>query len=129
MPAHDTISQAAASTAAPEAAGKENVFDLGFGFLGNHHSIDFMPFGKVSLPYLFFDNGSFHYFGGEESLVASGQYTTDMSKETSPIGEKGKAVRKDGTPIGLDLSITSNLLFLLLGTIVTFLVVRTAAAK
>lgn len=113
------------------AAETPNFFNEVYGFLGNHHSIDFMPVGKISLPYMFFDNGSFHVYPGEESLNASGQYTTDMRAETSPIGEKGAAVRNDGkfTPVGFDLSITSNLMFLLLGAFMTYVVVRTAASQ
>src|SRR5207249_1187189 len=130
-----------------EAAAKPNVFSEVFGFLGNHHSIDFMPIGKVSLPYMFFDNGSFHYFSSEEALTASGQYTTETSpteevrkqKEASPVGEKGGArglqVIKDSKgnleyrKVDFDFSITSNLCFLLLGTLFTFLIVRVAASK
>jgi F-type H+-transporting ATPase subunit a len=120
----------AAIPAGAEAA-KPNVFSEVFGFLGNHHSVSLMPLGKLSLPYMFFDNGSFHYFASEEALDHSGQYLADMRAEASPIGEKGKAVRNDGkfTPVGFDFSITSNLFFLLLGTLLTFLIVRTAAAK
>ncbi|MDP4199754.1 MAG: F0F1 ATP synthase subunit A [Bacteroidota bacterium] len=134
MEGQDTIALTSSQTAPAEAA-KPNFFNEGFGFLGNHHTLDFtldagpVHFGKVPLPYMFFDQGSFHYFGSESSLVSTGVYTTDMSKEASPIGEKGKAIRKDGHPIGLDLSITSNLFFLLFGTLITLVVLRTAASK
>src|SRR5947209_19273450 len=131
MPAQDTLTQAAGTAheapaaSVPAAPATPNVFGEGFVLLGNHHSIDFMPFGKLSLPYMFFDNGSFHYFSNEETLSASGQYIGDNRAENSPIGEKGAAVRNDGkfTPVGLDLSITSNLVFLLLVTLITFFVV------
>ena len=134
--AHEATAEAHAETHA-NAAGHEgaegpvNYFNEVYGFLGNHHSIDFMPIGHVGLPYMFFDNGSFHFYANEEALKESGRYVADMRAEASPIGEKGAAVRNDGkfTPVGFDLSITSNLMFLLLGTFLTFLLVRAAASK
>src|ERR1043165_3060757 len=93
MPAtHEGATESHAASQHEGAAGETpNYFNEVYGFLGNHHSIDFMPIGKVSLPYMFFDNGSFHYYSGEEALNESGQYMADMRAEVSPIGEIGRA--------------------------------------
>jgi F-type H+-transporting ATPase subunit a len=114
-----------------------------FGFLGNHHELDFttdvgpIHLGKVPLPYLFWDQGSFHVFGGEESLKESGVYTvntdpridTAQTLKSSPLAEKGRVVRLDKQHIPLDLSVTSNLFFMVFAAIVVFVVLRIAAAK
>src|SRR5437773_2501691 len=125
MPAHDSLQtihepQATSATALPEGGAKENVFNQVFGFLGNHHELDFMPLGKVPLPYIFFDQGTLHVYGNPEALKESGVYTVNTDErldtlkviEASPTAEKGRAARLDKKPIGLDLSITSNLFFL-----------------
>ncbi|HEY3874259.1 MAG TPA: F0F1 ATP synthase subunit A [Candidatus Kapabacteria bacterium] len=110
----------ASATAIPQGAAKPNYFNEGFRELGNHHTVDFMPFGELPLPYIFFDHGSLHVYASVESLKESGVYTTNVDPKfdpqqligTSPLTEKGAALRIDGKPIGLDLSITSNLFFL-----------------
>ncbi len=152
MDGQDTTALALAQSVPAEAASttmpaKPNVFNEVFGFLGNHHSLDFMPLGKVPLPYMFFDNGSFHYFGSEASLQASGKYTSESSpdelirkgKEASPIGEKGNARRletiKDSKgnveykKVDFDLSITSNMFFLALAAVILTVILRISAAK
>ncbi len=128
MAATDTLTQSASPAAGAEAA-KPNVFNEMFGFLGNHHSIDAMPFGKISLPYLFWDQGSFHVFGNEEAVMQSGTYTVNNANEASPIAEKGGVLRKDGSSVGLDLSMTSNMVFLLVAAIVLFVILRISAMK
>jgi F-type H+-transporting ATPase subunit a len=141
MAATDTLTQAASP--APVEAAKPNVFNEGFGFLGNHHELDFttdlgpIHLGKVSLPYIFWDHGSFHVFSGEESLKESGVYTvntdpridTAQTVKSSPLAEKGKAVRLDKQSIPLDLSITSNLFFMGFAMVVLVIVLRIAAAS
>src|SRR5947209_7386724 len=104
MPAQDTLTHAAAASAgtAPEAP-TENVFNQVFANLGNHHEIDFMPIGKVPLPYIFVDQGNLHVFSGMESLKESGIYTVNtdprvdklQTVEASPIAEKGSVARLD----------------------------------
>lgn len=130
MEAKDSVVQAA-SGAGQEAPAQPNVFNEMFGFLGNHHSLDFTPFGKVQLPYMFWDNGSFHVFGSEHALEESGVYTVnrDEKTEASPTAEKGKIERLDKKHIGLDLSITSNLFFLMLASLILVIVLRISAMK
>ncbi len=127
MAATDTLTQAASP--APVEAAKPNIFNEMFGFLGNHHSVDVMPFGQIPLPYLFWDQGSFHAFPSQRAVLQSSLYTVDNTKESSPLAEKGGVLRKDGKPIGLDLSITSNLFFLFFAAVMLFIVLRVAAAK
>ena len=132
-----TDSLTTAPNQAAEAPAKPNVFNEMFGFLGNHHSIDVMPLGKIPLPYIFFDQGTLHAYGSKETLVESGIYTINTDSridtfqriEASPIAEKGRPVRLDHKPIGLDLSMTSNLFFLLLASFVLFIILRIAAMK
>ena len=126
-----TATPAMADTAQP------NVFSQMFGFLGNHHAVDINPFGEIPLPYIFFDQGKLHVYGNSESLQESGVYTTNTDKrfdtlgtiQASPLAEKGSVVRLDHKPIGLDLSITSNLFFLAFAAVVLFIVLRIAASK
>src|SRR5581483_1504110 len=134
-----TASQAAAPTApvaaAPEA--KTNFFSEGFKTLGNHHVVDVMPFGEIPLPYIFVDHGSFHYYASAESLKESGIYSTNTDPkfdpehtiETSPLAEKGSVVRLDHKPIGLDLSVTSNLFFLGFAGLLLAIFATIAASK
>ncbi len=123
--------------AATSEAVKPNFFSEGFRELGNHHSVNFMPFGEMPLPYIFFDQGSLHYYASQESLMQSGIYTTNVDPKfdpqhliaTSPLAEKGAALRLDGKPIGLDLSITSNLFFLAFAGVMLAIIARIAASR
>jgi F-type H+-transporting ATPase subunit a len=136
MAADTTLAQPLATTA-PQEAAKPNFFSEGFKELGNHHTVDFTPFGELPLPYIFFDQGSLHMYASAESLKESGVYTTNVDPkfdpqhliETSPLAEKGAALRLDGKPIGFDLSITSNLFFLGFAALMLVIVLRIAASK
>ncbi len=146
MAADTTLAQTPA-TAAPQEAVKENFFSEGFRELGNHHTVNFMPIGELPLPYIFFDQGSLHVYASAESMKESGVYTTNLDPkldslrisrsqpdsktiETSPLAEKGSAVRAvDGKPVGLDLSITSNLFFLGFAALMLVIVLRIAGSK
>ncbi len=135
--AADTTLAPAPTTAASTEAAKPNFFNEGFRELGNHHTVNFMPFGELPLPYIFFDQGSLHVYASSESLKESGVYTTNVDAkfdpqhliETSPLAEKGAALRVDGKPIGLDLSITSNLFFLGFAAVMLVIVLRIAGSK
>ena len=137
MAADTTLAQTSSAASAAPAAGQVNYFDQMFGNLGNHHEVDFSPIGNIPLPYIFFDQGTLHVYGTEESLKESGIYTTNIDPRfdpnhtvaTSPLTEKGAVVRVDHKPIGLDLSITSNLFFLAFAGIVLAILLRAAASK
>ena len=88
--------------------------------LGDHHSLQFKPFAEVPLPYFFWDQDGFHSFSGEKAVEESGTYEVNAT---------GKASRKDGKSIGLDMSITSNVFFLSLAAVILFIVLRISAAK
>src|ERR1700733_5537651 len=98
MPTTDSLTTA--PNQAAEAPAKPNVFNEMFGYLGNPHSIDVMPLGKIPLPYFFWDQGSFHEFGSEEAVLQSGTYKVNDANEASPIAEKGGILRKDGSHVG-----------------------------
>lgn len=137
MAATDTLTQTTIPSSAAADSAQPNFFSQMFANLGNHHEVDFSPIGKLPLPYIFFDQGSLHLYGSTESLQESGIYTTNIDKQfdpsktiiSSPLTEKGSVMRIDKKPIGLDLSITSNLFFLGFAAVVLFVVLRTAAAK
>ena len=97
MAADTTLAQVPTS-AAPQEAAKPNFFSEGFKTLGNHHVVDVMPFGEIPLPYIFFDQGSLHYYSSVDALKETGIYTTNTDPkfdpqhliETSPLAEKGR---------------------------------------
>lgn len=139
MAISDTLTQTSGTPAAAQSASpaQPNYFDQMFGNLGNHHEVDFSPIGKIPLPYIFFDHGTLHVYGTEESLKENGVYTTNTDPRfdpnhtiaTSPLTEKGAVVRVDHKPIGLDLSITSNLFFLAFAGVALAILLRAAASK
>ncbi len=86
--------------------------------LGDHHSLQFKPLAEIPLPYFFWDKDGFHSFASEKTVEENGAYE---------VSATGKASRKDGTPISLDVSITSNVFFLLFASIILFVVLRISA--
>ncbi len=108
--------KAAEGTAPAE---KPSVFVELLEHLADSHEVH-LPFFHLPLPYLFWDGDGFHAFSGESSLEANANYE---------LGHHGKAVRKDGKPIGFDMSITTNVFFMAVSAIVIFLLVRSAASK
>lgn len=131
------IASTTASANAVQDTAKVNYFSEGFKELGNHHTVNVMPFGEVPLPYIFFDQGSLHYYASAEALKETGVYTTNTDPkfdpnhliEISPLTEKGAVLRLDQKPIGLDLSITSNLFFLGFAAIVLAILGWIAGSK
>ncbi|MFI5202214.1 MAG: F0F1 ATP synthase subunit A, partial [Candidatus Kapaibacterium sp.] len=135
MASDTTLAQA--PTAAPQETAQPNVFSQMFAELGNHHAVNFMPFGELPLPYIFVDQGSLHVYATGESLKESGVYTTNLDSSfdpqhtiaSSPLAEKGAVMRVDHKPIGLDLSITSNLFFLGFAAVLLAVLGAIAASK
>jgi len=128
MEAKDSLSQTAADTAhaGGAAPANTNVFwrlldpNSKETALGDHHSLQFKPLGEVPLPYFFWDKDGFHSFSGEKAVEESGTYEVNAT---------GKASRKDGKPISLDMSITSNVFFLSLSAVLVFVVLRFSASR
>src|ERR1035437_3218846 len=75
--------------------------------LGDHHSLQFKPIAEIPVPYFFWDQEGFQSFSGEKAVEESGVYN---------VSATGKPSRKDGKAISLDMSITSNVFFLLLAS-------------
>jgi F-type H+-transporting ATPase subunit a len=101
--------------------GNTNVGEMIFHHILNSDEIDITPFGKIHLPYMFFDKDGFHFFKSRQELLQTTTYTIDVKH--LPI----KASRADGLPITLDFSISKHLVFLWLAAILLILVVRKAA--
>jgi F-type H+-transporting ATPase subunit a len=96
----DTLTHAAATAAAPVAAEqKGDIFKDMLKELRNNQEWSFGPFGSLHLPYLFYDTDGFHYYGSDEALESSHQYTL---KEEKPVRVS------DGMPPKVDLSISRN---------------------
>lgn len=121
---HTATEQTTAHGEAPKAgeSGEKGGFNFNqlIDHLADSHSLEFHPFGEVSLPYMFWDQDGFHAFSGEKSLEESGVYKTVAF---------GGPARKDGKPLSFDLSITANVVFLLLAAVVLLLVGLRAAKQ
>ena len=88
--------------------------------IGDHHAVQFKPFGELALPYFFWDKDGFHSFANEHAVEENGSYE---------LSATGRASRKDGSPITLDMSVTSNVFFLALASVVLVIVLRIAAGR
>lgn len=116
-----TLEGTGAHVVLDEEAERKAVFNHVLDHQADTHTFDFFG-AEIPLPYLFWDNGAMHMFGSAESLDESGVYTTEQ--------HTGAPLHKaDKTGVGLDLSITGNVLFLILGAIVLFLVARAAGSR
>lgn len=116
-----------------KAAEESNKVDV-LGKLQNHSYLDFKPFGKVELPLLFQDKNGWHFFSSVTAAINSGEGFTDeyyvANPEAPKVVEAGvlkpvsySIAREDGSPIGLNLSISSHLVFFLLsGFVLGFIV-------
>jgi F-type H+-transporting ATPase subunit a len=97
-----------------------NMGEMMFHHILNSDEIEISPIGAIHLPYMFFDKDGFHFFKSRESLLQNTTYTVDPHK--MPV----KVERADGLPIGLDMSISKHLVFLWVGFLLLFLVLRKA---
>lgn len=70
--------------------------------LGDHYEFNYSTFHFDILPYIFYDEGNFHFFSNKKSLEASGQYTFSHHK---PVRTS------DHHSPDLDLSITNLVAF------------------
>ncbi|HET6511598.1 MAG TPA: F0F1 ATP synthase subunit A [Candidatus Kapabacteria bacterium] len=87
--------------------------------LDDTHELHFFN-AHVPLPYLFWDQDGFHTYGSTHAVEESAIHT---------VGAHGKALRKDGQPISLDMSITANVVFLFLAGLLMFWAGRAAAKQ
>ncbi len=97
----------------------------------NHYFLDFEPAGNVQLPRIFWDNGSLHFYGSTTAAINSGDGYTDAyyTQDHQPVIENGEVqpvsytiVHKDGTPVGLDLSISAHLVFFFLSGFIVLII-------
>ena len=77
----------------------------------NHDYFE-IPFGKIYLPRILLADGQWYFYSSTYSAVESGEFVQ---------GEEG-LVRADGVPVSLDMSITSHLIYLWLGLLLTFFI-------
>ena len=112
--------------------GKKEKIDLVTHVL-DHYYLDFEPAGKMELPRILWDHGSLHIYSSTTAAINSGdgytdKYYTEKGHEVQHGNGKIEPVtydivHDDGTPVGLDLSITSHLVFFFLSGFITLFVV------
>ncbi|HBD42747.1 MAG TPA: ATP synthase F0 subunit A [Bacteroidetes bacterium] len=88
------------------------------GKIADHDYIE-SPFGKVYLPRIFWVDGQFYTYSSTKKALASGDF----------IEKEGVIYRADETPITIDLSITSHLVYVWLGFILALLISLWAASR
>jgi len=76
-------------------------------------------FGKIYLPRILLVDGEFYFYSSTNKAIESGEFTqTDEG-----------LLRADGAPVSLDMSITSHLLYVWFGLILTFFITFWAGRK
>lgn len=97
---------------------QESVIDV-IGKVSNHDYFE-LPFGnKLYLPRIFMAGGEWYFFSSTKKAVESGQFTQ---------AEEG-LVRTDGAGISLDMSITSHLIYVWFGFLLTFFITLWASGR
>lgn len=89
----------------PASAEKAPAIDV-LGKTADHDYFD-TAFGKVYLPRIFLVDGSWYVYSSTKKALASGEFVEEY--------DHGPLLRADGTPITLDMSITSHLVYVWLG--------------
>lgn len=95
----------------------ESVIDV-MGKVMDHDYVD-LPFTKVYLPRILLVDGDWYFYSTTQSALASGDFVN---------GENGLE-RADGAAITLDMSITSHLVYVWLGILLTLLITAWAASR
>ncbi|MGM0506485.1 MAG: F0F1 ATP synthase subunit A [Bacteroidota bacterium] len=75
---------------------------------------------KIYLPRIFYVDGSIHVYKSTYSALDSGEFVED---------ESGAIVRADGTPVSIDFSITSHLMYVWFSILLGLLVTLWAASR
>ncbi len=76
---------------------------------------------KIYLPRIFYVDGSVYLYANTQSALDSGEFVRSE--------EEGFIVRSDGTPVFIDFSITSKLVWFWIGVLLTFLITWIAAKR
>ncbi len=74
---------------------------------------------KIYLPRILLVDGSWYFYGSTNSAVDSGEFQV----------VDGALVRADGSPVSLDMSITSHLVFVWIGILLVLLITFMASSK
>lgn len=74
---------------------------------------------KIYLPRIFYLDGRFHFFSNTSAAIGSGEF----------VERDGVIVRADGTPVSIDFSLTSHLMYVWFSLILTFLMTWWAARR
>ncbi len=95
----------------------------------DHYYLDFEPAGKIALPRILWDNGSLHIYSSTLAAINSGdgytdKYYTEAGHKPQKIAGKiqpvtYKIVHQDGSPVDIDFSLTSHIVFFLLSGFIT----------
>ena len=88
------------------------------GKVADHDYFD-TAFGKIYLPRILLVDGELYFYSSTKKALESGEFT---QTETGLI-------RADGAPVSLDMSITSHLLYVWFGLILTFIITFWAGRK
>lgn len=96
----------------------EGTFDV-MGKVLDHDYVEVVGV-KVYLPRILYVDGSWYFYANTQSALDSGQFTES---------EESGLIRSDGTPVTLDMSITSHLVYVWLGILLTLLITMWAAAR
>lgn len=103
---------------ASDAHDERSVIDV-VGKVSNHDYFE-LPLGnKLYLPRIFLAGGEWYFFTSTKMAVESGQF----------LDSEAGLVRTDGAAISLDMSITSHLIYVWFGFILTFLITYWAARR
>jgi F-type H+-transporting ATPase subunit a len=96
---------------------QESVIDV-VGKVSNHDYFE-LPGYKLYLPRIFLAGGEWYFFANTKKTIESGQF----------IQTEEGIVRTDGAEISLDMSITSHLIYVWFGFILTFLITLWASRR
>ncbi|MFU8860654.1 MAG: F0F1 ATP synthase subunit A [Cyclonatronaceae bacterium] len=121
------------SVRAAESDGSDNTIDI-LDKLSNHYYLDFKPVAKIELPRILWTNSGILFFSSTTSALNSGSGLTDRHYLENDLQYKKngliepvtyKLVHTDGSPLKLDLSLSSHLVWMwIAGFLTMFLFAR-----
>jgi F-type H+-transporting ATPase subunit a len=112
-----TTATTIAYDAAAETEESSSPIDV-MGKIADHDYIE-SPFGKVYLPRIFWVEGQLYTYANTKKALESGEF----------IDKEGTLYRADNTPVTIDMSITSHLVYVWLGFILALLISLWAASR
>lgn len=97
---------------------QESVIDV-MGKVVDHDYFELVGGKKVYLPRILLVDGDWYFYANTQSAIESGEF----------VQAESDIVRADGTPVAIDFSITSHLIYVWLSFILTFLITMWAANR